>query len=62
VSSFAIVVLAAAGRYVGADADYPKFVVPNVPDLTIRTRETIDLHQSTVLTNIPVTTKISVTV
>ena len=41
--------LAAAGTYAGGG--YPKFVVPNVPDLTIKTRETIDLAQSTVQTN-----------
>jgi hypothetical protein len=50
--SFVAVVFAAAGIYAGADEDYPKFVVPNVPDLTITTRETIDLPQSTVRTNI----------
>ena len=44
-------VLAAAGIHAGADGDHPKFVVPNVPDLTIKTRETIDLPQSTVQTN-----------
>ena len=40
--------LAAAGIYAGADRDHSRFVVPNVPDLTIKTRETIDLPQSTV--------------
>ena len=50
--SFVAVVFAAAGIFAGADEDYPKFVVPNVPDLTIKTRETIDLPQSTVGTNI----------
>jgi hypothetical protein len=49
--SFVAFVLAAAGIQAGADGDYPKFVVPNVPDLTIKTRETIDLPQSTVQTN-----------
>jgi hypothetical protein len=49
--SFVIFVLAAAGIYAGADGDYPKFVVPNVPDLTIKTRETFDLPQSTVRTD-----------
>lgn len=44
-------VLAAVGLPAGADGDYPTFVVPNVPDLTIKTRETIDLPQSTVQTN-----------
>jgi hypothetical protein len=44
-------VLAAAGIHAGADGDYPEFVVPNVPDLTIKTRETVDLPQSTVRTN-----------
>ena len=49
--SFVAFVLAAAGIHVGADGDHPKFVVPHVPDLTIKTRETIDLPQSTVQTN-----------
>jgi hypothetical protein len=49
--SFVAIALAAAGIHAGADGDYPKFVVPNVPDLTIKTRETIDLPQSTVRTN-----------
>ena len=40
--------LAAAGIYAGADRDHSRFVVPNVPDLTIKTRETTDLPQSTV--------------
>jgi hypothetical protein len=44
-------VLAAAGIYPGLAGDYPKFVVPNVPDLTVQTRETIDIPQSTVQTN-----------
>jgi hypothetical protein len=48
---FVIFVLAAAGIYAGADASGPRFVVPNAPDLTIRTRETIDLPQSTVQTD-----------
>src|SRR5437867_4100613 len=51
ISSFVAFALAAAGIYAGADGEYPKFVVPNVPDLTIKTRETIDLPQSTVRTN-----------
>jgi hypothetical protein len=50
---FVIFVLAAAaGIYAQADGRDPKVVVPNVPDLTIKTRETIDLAQSTVQTNI----------
>jgi hypothetical protein len=48
---FVIFVLAAAGIYAGADRDDPKFVVPHVADLAITTRETIDLHQSTVRTH-----------
>jgi hypothetical protein len=48
---FVAFVLAAAGIYAEADGDYPKFVVPNVPDLTIKTRETVDLPHSTVQTN-----------
>ena len=48
---FVIFVLAAAGLYAGADAKRPRFVVPNAPDLTIKTRETIDLPQSTVQTD-----------
>jgi len=44
-------VLFAAGIRWGADGDYPKFVVSNVPDLTIKTRETVDLPQSTVRTD-----------
>src|ERR1700732_698121 len=50
--SFLVFVLAVAGMHAGAGGDYPKFVVPNVPDLTIKTRETIDLPQSTVQTNL----------
>jgi hypothetical protein len=50
VPSFVVFVLAAAGIHAGADGESPKFVVPNVPDLTIKTRETIDLPQSTVQT------------
>ena len=46
-----IFVLAAAGIHAGADARGPRFVVPNAPDLTIKTRETIDLPQSTVQTD-----------
>jgi hypothetical protein len=49
--SFFAFVLAAAGIHVGADADSAKFVVPDVRDLTIKTRETIDLPQSTVQTH-----------
>jgi hypothetical protein len=49
--SFFAFVLAAAGLHAGADGDSPKFVVPDVRDLTIKTRETIDLPQSTVQTN-----------
>jgi hypothetical protein len=48
---FAAFALAAAGISAAADGDYPRFVVPHVPDLTIRTRETIDLPESTVRTN-----------
>jgi hypothetical protein len=51
VSSFVVFALAAAGIHAGADGDSPKFVVPDVRDLTIKTRETIDLPQSTVQTN-----------
>jgi hypothetical protein len=43
--------MAAAGIYAAADGDSPKFVVPNVADLTVKTRETIDLPQSTVRTD-----------
>jgi len=49
--SFVAFALAATGMHAGADGGYPKFVVPNVPDLTIETRETIDHPQSTVQTN-----------
>jgi hypothetical protein len=49
--SFVVFVLAAASMHAGADGDSPKFVVPDVRDLTIKTRETIDLPQSTVQTN-----------
>jgi hypothetical protein len=49
--SFVVFVLTAAGLYAEADGDCPKSVVPNVPDLTIRTRQTTDLPQSTVQTN-----------
>jgi hypothetical protein len=51
IPAFVAFVLAAAGTYAGAVGDSPKFVVPNVPDLTIKTRETIDLPQSTVQIN-----------
>ncbi len=50
--AFLIFVGATASIYVGADAGGPKLVVPNVPDLTIKTRETIDLPQSTVKTDL----------
>jgi hypothetical protein len=46
IPAFVAFVLAAAGIYAGPDGDYSKFVVPNVPDLTIKTRETIDCPQS----------------
>jgi hypothetical protein len=49
-TSFVVFVLAAAGILAGADEDHRKFVIPNVRDLTIKTRETIDLPQSTVQT------------
>jgi hypothetical protein len=49
--SFVVFILAVAGIYAGPDGGYPKFVVPNVPDLTIKTRETTDSPQSTVQTN-----------
>jgi hypothetical protein len=42
----------AAGMQAGAEGEYPKVVVPDIPDLTIKTRETIDSPQSTVQTNI----------
>jgi hypothetical protein len=51
VPSLVAFVLAAAGIHAGADGNDSKFIVPNVPDLTIKTRETIDLPQSTVQTN-----------
>jgi len=47
----AVAFVLAACMYAGADGDSSKFVVPNVPDLTIKTRETIDRPQSTVRTN-----------
>jgi hypothetical protein len=49
-SSFVALVLAAAGIHARAAeaADDPKFIVPDVSDLTIKTRETVDLPQSTV--------------
>jgi hypothetical protein len=47
--SFVAFVFAAAGIH--AAADRPKFVVPDVPDLTIKTNETIDLPHSTVRTS-----------
>jgi hypothetical protein len=49
--SFVASVLAAAGIYAGTNGGDPKFVVPNVPDLTIKTRETVGLPQSTIQTN-----------
>lgn len=49
-SSLVAGVLAAVGIHIGADGHQTGFVVPNVPDLTIETRETIDLPQSTVQT------------
>ena len=51
IPSFVAFVLAAAGIHAGADGEDPKFVVPNVSDLTIKTRETIELPHSTVQTN-----------
>jgi len=48
---FVILAFAAAGIYAAADAGGPRFVVPDAPDLTIKTRETIDLPQSTVQTD-----------
>ncbi len=51
IPSLVAFVLAAAGIQAGADGEDPRFVVPNVPDLTIKTRETIELPQSTVQTN-----------
>ena len=50
-SSFVAFALGVAGIYAGTDGGSPKFVVPNVPDLTIKTRETVDLPHSTVRTN-----------
>jgi hypothetical protein len=47
--SFVAFVLAAAGMQSGADGE---FVVPDVPDLTIKTVETIDSPRSTIQTNI----------
>lgn len=49
-SSFVALVLAAAGIHARA-ADDPAFIVPDVPDLTIKTRETIDRPQSTIRTS-----------
>jgi hypothetical protein len=50
-SSFAVFILAAVGPYARAGGDSRTFVVPNVPDLTIKTRETTDVPESTVRTN-----------
>ena len=50
-TSFVAFALAAACMHAGADGDDPKFVVPKVPDLTIKTRETVDLPQSTIQIN-----------
>jgi len=50
--SFVVVVLTAAGVHAGADPKYSRLVVPNVPDLTIKTRQTADLPQSTIFTHI----------
>jgi len=50
--SFVAFALAAAGIHTAAEGNSPKFVVPDVRDLTIETRETIDLPQSTVQTNV----------
>jgi len=49
--SFVVFVLATLGVRAAADGDSRKLVVPNVPDLTIKTRETIDLPQSTLQIN-----------
>jgi len=49
--SFVAFILA-AGMQAGAERDYPKVVVPDIPDLTIKTLETIDSPESTVQTNI----------
>src|SRR5262245_25251109 len=51
ISSVVVSALAAAGIYAGAHRDEPAFVVPNLKDLAIKTRETIDRPQSTVQTN-----------
>ena len=52
--SFVVLVLAAAGiihARAAEVADAPQFVVPDVPDLTIKTRETVDHPRSTVRTS-----------
>jgi len=49
--SFAVSALAAAGIYAGAQGHEPRFVVPSLSDLAIKTGETIDRPQSTVQTN-----------
>jgi len=51
IPSFVAFLMAAAGIYATADGDSPEFVVPNISDLTVKTRETIDAPQSTVRTN-----------
>lgn len=47
---FAVFVVAAVGTRLAAEREHSRFAVPNVPDLTITTRETVDLPQSTVQT------------
>jgi hypothetical protein len=49
--TFGVFVLVAAGLSAGPNGGSLQFVVPNVPDLTIRTRETIDRPQSTIQIN-----------
>src|SRR5262245_46074580 len=48
--SFVIIALAAAGISVGPDGGDRTSLVPNLPDLTIKTRETIDRPHSTIQT------------
>jgi hypothetical protein len=52
IPSFVALAVAAAGMQACVRGEYPKVVVPDVPDLTIKTLETSDSPQSTVQTNI----------
>jgi hypothetical protein len=47
-----VVIAAASARPAGQATEFPRFVVPNVPDLTIKTRHTSNHPHSTIVTEI----------